>query len=76
MQFSLGLVKKHALSPLKKISNTDFEKRFGLSMQFSDFEWFTTFENLQKSHGCEQSSSWVVIENTLDQLDCIFFLKF
>ena len=27
----------------------------------------------KKPHGCEKSTSWVVIENTLDQSDCIFF---
>ena len=72
MQFSLGLV-KHALGALKKINNTDFDKRFDPSMWFFGFKWYTTFENQQKRHGCEKSSSWAVIENTVDQLDWIIF---
>ena len=36
-EFSFGLV-KHVLSALKKISNTDFDERFGPSMWFFDFE--------------------------------------
>ena len=68
----MGLV-KHALIALKKINNTDFDKKFDQSMWFFSFKWYTTFENLQKRHGCEKSSSLVVIENTLDQSDCINF---
>ena len=62
---------KHALSALKKINNTDFEERFGASMWFYGFKWYTTFDHLQKQHSCEKSNSLVVIENTLDQSDCI-----
>ena len=49
---------KHALSALKKkIGNTDFEERFVPSMWFCGFK----FENLQKSHDCKKSNSWLVI---------------
>ena len=68
----MGLV-KHALSALKKISNTDFDEKFGPSVWIFGFKWYTTFENLRKRHGCEKYSSWVVTENTLDQSDWIVF---
>ena len=41
----------------KKISDTDFEERFAPSMWFCGFK----FENLQKSHDCKKSNSWLVI---------------
>ena len=53
---------RHALRALKKMSNTDFEERFGPWMWFFSFKWYTTFENLEKPHGYEKSSSWVVIK--------------
>ena len=54
------------LSALKKVGDTDFEERFGPSMWIFGFKWYTVFENLQKQHGCEKSSSWVATENILD----------
>ena len=42
---------------------------------FFGFKWYTivAFGNLWKPHGCEKSSSWVVIENAVYQSDCILF---
>ena len=42
-------------------------------MWFFGFKWYTTFDSLYKTHGCEKSSLFVVIENKLDQSDCMFF---
>ena len=68
----MGLA-KHALSALKKISNTDFDEKFDPSVWIFGFKWYTTFENVRKGHGSEKYSSWVAIENTLDQSDGIVF---
>ena len=62
---------------MSKVGNTDFpqkkkkkkkkKKKNGPSMWFFDFKWYTIVAsgNLWKRHGCEKSSSWVIIENAI-----------
>ena len=68
----MGLV-KHALNVLEKVSNIDFDERFGPSMYFLVLNDTPPLRIYKNDMAMKKSSSWVVIENTLDQSDWIIF---
>ena len=59
----------------EKNCDTDFEKRFGPSMWCFGFKWYTTLLRISEDHrAVKKYSSWIVIENALNQSDCIIFI--